>query len=141
MKTFLTAIFVILSNFSSFSQNENAQEYNVFFNMKLEPVMQCVISQYDIKASNTVTTLLCFCDKIIRLKPGIHRLKITVDETKCSVILIEENDGADIDLTAESKRVVKNGLEEIVYIDGIETVVRVVDYVEYTFCDYFLMIR
>lgn len=141
MKNFLATSFFILLNLTSFSQNDNSQRDDVFINMKLEPVMQCVVSEYNIKVSNTVTTLLCFCDKIIRLNAGIHRLKITVDESKCSVILVEENHSSNIESTSESKRIVENGLEEIEYVGDTERVVRLVDYIEYTVCDYFLMVR
>jgi hypothetical protein len=134
MKKVLILLFMTLS-IQSYSQSNNSLygESTVYINMTLESVIEFLEQPQYVKVANTEVIYLSFSDRIIKLYPGIHRLKIDISiDTKMTVL-----EAAHVDLTLQSSysRVIKNGQEDI---DPLTGGITIKDYVEYTVCNFIL---
>jgi hypothetical protein len=136
MKKTLISLFTFftLSSFGQVSNNSVIDEHNVYVNMELSPIIQILVSSKDyVNVTNTETVLLNFCDKIVKIRPGFHRIRVNIDQD-CEMILIEYRD-MNLESQATSVRVIKDGMEDINYLTG--QIVRY-DYLEYTVCNFYL---
>ena len=131
MKTLFTIVLLFLS-VACFSQR--IDESNVTITMSLESVSSIlVLPDNYIRIANTETMLVNFdTDKYIEITPGIHRLKLDVEDIT-NVILIPKT-GNQLDYIANKVRIIKNGQEDVNTLTG-HIIQR--DYLEYTILNYF----
>ena len=135
MKKFIILIFISfisLCGFSQQSQNNMLNDEDVYITMTLNSVIEYMKQgEFYIKISNTENVLISFCEKIIKVQPGIHRIYVEVDNV-CEIMVIEAN-SVELERMASSFRIIPNGMENINPITGEFTKT---DYIEYTVCDY-----
>jgi hypothetical protein len=131
MKTLFTIVFLFLSVLC-FSQR--IDESSVGINMSLESVSSIlVLPDNYIRIANTETMLVNFdTDKYIEITPGIHRLKLDVEDIT-NVVLIPKT-GNQLDYITSKVRIIKNGQEDVNTLTG--SIIQK-DYLEYTISNYF----
>lgn len=134
MKKVLILLFMTQS-ILSYSQSNNSLygEENTYINMTLQSVIEFLEQPQYIKVANTETIYLSFSDRLIKLSPGIHRLKLDIGiDIKVTVF---EAYQINIEQISSYSRVIKNGQEDI---DPLTGGIIVKDYIEYTVCDFIL---
>jgi hypothetical protein len=101
--------------------------------MTLQSVIEFLEQPQYIKVANTETIYLSFSDRLIKLSPGIHRLKLDIGiDIKVTVF---EAYQINIEQISSYSRVIKNGQEDI---DPLTGGIIVKDYIEYTVCGFIL---
>lgn len=134
MKKVLILLFMTQS-ILSYSQSNNSLygEENTYINMTLQSVIEFLEHPQYIKVANTETIYLSFSDRLIKLSPGIHRLKLDIGiDIKVTVF---EAYQINIEQISSYSRVIKNGQEDI---DPLTGGIIVKDYIEYTVCGFIL---
>jgi hypothetical protein len=134
MKKVLILLFMTQS-ILSYSQSNNSLygEENTYINMTLQSVIEFLEQPQYIKVANTETIYLSFSDRLIKLSPGIHRLKLDIGiDIKVTVF---EAYQINIEQISSYSRVIKNGQEDI---DPLTGGIIVKDYIEYTVCGFIL---
>lgn len=125
MKTLFTILFFIFS-ITCFAQR--IDENNQTITMSMESVSSILLlSDNCVKVSNTETMVINFNNRYIEVKPGIHRIKLDIDDI--STIVLIPKPSSELSSMSNSWRIVKNGQEDINYLS--EQITQV-DYIEYT---------
>lgn len=135
MKTFILFWFLAFSNLLN-AQLRN--ESDIYFQMKLEPVINCnAYNQKEITIASTVPSLLVFCDRAVRLPIGVFRIRLDIaDWEQCHIITSEDDSGDSFKYQPHSQRVIEKGLQRIDYTSS--SIISIEDYIEYTVCDYII---
>lgn len=139
MKRFLFSLLILTPFVISAQENDSKNENNVFVNMSLESILECTpTSQYEVLVCNTVDAILTFCEKIIKIPPGVHKVKIDIINETCHLIMIEDDKRTDFAANAISMRIIKDGIQEVSYYSSEDSKFPPRDYIEYTVCDYYI---
>lgn len=126
----------MISSYLGISQLTNSDD--VFFSMKLEPVINCnANSQKEITVASTVPSLLIFCDRGVRLPIGVFRIRLDIaDWEQCHIITSEDDSGDSFKYQPHGQRIIPKGLCRIDYASS--SIISIEDYIEYTICDYII---
>lgn len=129
MKSVLLFLF-LFNSLMFFGQTVSVESSDV--TMELRSVVEVnQLSQYYVKVANTDPIVLNYCDKFIRIPPGVHLVVVNIG-SDCRLILSGVN-WVDLETLAHSSRVVIGGLRTIDYYTN--QVIRVEDYIEYIICN------
>jgi hypothetical protein len=136
-KYFIIILLSIISLCGYGQQSQDMNEDNVYITMTLNSVIEYIPQgNFYIKISNTENILVNFCEKVIKVQPGIHRIYLEVDDT-CTLMVLESYH-MDLERVSSSYRIIKNGMEN--YNPGTGVYITT-DYIEYTVCDFIMYNR
>ena len=129
---FLLIFFFVLST-NLIGQSSNTGEEQLYVSMTLSSVIEVnQLSQNHLKIANTETVIVNYCDKYIRVPPGIHLLIVDINQY-CHLAVTVEDQSISLESEAEESEVINSGLKTIDYFSN--QVIRTEDYILYTICD------
>ncbi len=115
MKRILLAIMLFIG-LNSFGQNLNTDD--VFITMSMEPIIECLNTPDYIQVVNTTPATISFCDRLVYVGPGVHRISKKVMDTDCNIYVFEGYSNGEV--LVGSIRIVEGGIQEFSWtMDGI----------------------
>lgn len=133
MKKFLL-MFMLLTGIGLFGQNQNSDDVQV--TMSMEPIIEYLRMPNYVQVVNTTPAAISFCDRLVYIRPGVHRIKTEIINSECNIYVFEKGEAGEIDYV--SVRIVEGGIDEFSWtMDGIIPIGKS-DYIEYMLRDFYL---